>query len=48
MMSTIKENDILIVDKVSAHFRAYERGDILVFVPPGKQDAFIKRIVGMP
>lgn len=48
MMSTIHENDILIVDKVTPKLHWYQRGDIIVFVPTINQNAFVKRIVGLP
>ena len=48
MMTTIHNSDILIVDKITSKFHGYQRGDIIVFVPQGKQDAFIKRIVWLP
>lgn len=48
MMSTIHDGDVIIVDKISSQFRDYQRGDIIVFVPPGQDNPFIKRIVWLP
>ena len=54
MLPTLEINDRLIVEKISYHFHAPNRGDIVVFHPPaaaGEQfakEAFIKRIVGLP
>jgi signal peptidase I len=45
MLATIHDGDVIIVDKITSHFRAYERGDVVVFVPPGQDVAFIKRII---
>ena len=54
MEPTLQINDRLMVDKVSYHFHAPERGDIVVFNPTaalkqqGYSDSFVKRIVGLP
>ncbi|MEO0373165.1 MAG: signal peptidase I [Cyanobacteria bacterium P01_A01_bin.17] len=54
MEPTLQINDRLIIDKVSYDFRKPVRGDIVVFNPTqalkdqGFDDAFIKRIVGVP
>lgn len=56
MVPTLKINDKLIVDKLSYHFTAPQRGDIVVFSPtdnikkndPTLKDAFIKRVIGLP
>jgi signal peptidase I len=53
MEPTLQIDDRLIVDKVSYRFKSPERGDIVVFDPTKEleakyQDAFIKRIVGIP
>ena len=51
MVPTLAVGDRLVVEKVSYRFRSPQRGDIVVFIPPehvGTEDAFIKRIVGMP
>lgn len=42
------ENDFIIVDKVSPAINGWNRGDIIVFVPPGQDIPYIKRIVGLP
>ena len=48
MEPTFHENDFIIVDKVTPRFGEFQRGDIIVFVPQGKNIPYIKRIVGMP
>ncbi len=43
------ENEYLIVDKISPRFRAYERGEAIVFrFPVTEHKYLIKRIIGMP
>lgn len=56
MFPTLATGDRLVVEKISYHFHAPERGDIIVFEPPiqlqlqgyQKDQAFIKRIIGKP
>lgn len=48
MSPTFEENDFIIVDKITPRFSPRERGDVIVFVPPGKKDPYIKRVVGLP
>ncbi len=48
MSPTFEENDFIVVDKITPRFGQLERGDIIVFVPPGKSVPYIKRIVWLP
>lgn len=48
MSPTFEENDFIIVDKITPRFNDLKRGDVIVFVPPGKTIPYIKRIVGLP
>ncbi|HBB04861.1 TPA: signal peptidase I [Patescibacteria group bacterium] len=48
MSPTFEENDFIIVDKITPRFNDLKRGDVIVFVPPGKTIPYIKRIVGIP
>lgn len=56
MMPTLKVGDRLVIEKVSYNFHPPVTGDIVVFEPPqqlqrygyGKNQAFIKRIIGLP
>lgn len=48
MSPTFEENDFIIVDKLSPRFSPRERGDIVVFVPPGKTIPYIKRVIWLP
>jgi len=48
MNNTFHDKDFIIVDKITAKMGGLHRWDIVVFVPPGKDIPFIKRIVGLP
>lgn len=48
MHPTFEENDFIIVDKITPRFGDLKRGDVIVFVPPGKTVPYIKRIIGLP
>lgn len=48
MAPTFAENDFIIVDKITPRFSQLTRGDVIVFVPPGKTIPYIKRIIGLP
>lgn len=48
MHSTLLDRDFLLVDKLTPKFKEYQRGDIIVFVPPHKTDIYVKRIIGLP
>lgn len=49
MEPTFQSKDYLITEKVSYHFRAPERGEVIIFTPPDRSsDNYIKRIIGLP
>lgn len=52
MTPTIRENDRVLVEKVSYRLGGPQRGDVVVFDPPDPRltggDALIKRVVGLP
>lgn len=48
MEPTFHQQDFIIVDKISPQFQGFKRGDIVVFVPPGKDNPYIKRIIWLP
>lgn len=48
MMPTFESSDRIIVEKISQRLGKLKRGDIIVFVPPGKDIPYIKRIIGLP
>lgn len=56
MLPTLQVGDRLVVEKISYHFHAPVKGDIVVFDPPqqlqvqgyAKNQAFIKRVIGTP
>jgi len=49
MEPTLVEGDRVLVNRLVYHFRAPERGDVIVFHPPGRpgSDPFIKRVVAI-
>lgn len=44
------DDDYLIVDEVSFHFRDAKRGEVVVFHPPNqsREQFYIKRVIGLP
>src|SRR5665213_3288873 len=49
MHPTFENADYLIVDELTYHFEAPQRGDVIVFRYPGNPSIFyIKRIIGLP
>lgn len=48
MSPTFEEKDFIIVDKITQRFWTFERGDVIVFVPPWKTIPYIKRIIAFP
>jgi len=50
MENTLKDNEQLYVEKISYHFDALKRFDIIVFYPYGRDhdDYYVKRIIGLP
>ena len=43
------ENEYLIIDKISPHFKPFERGEVIVFRYPKTDHRFlIKRVIGLP
>lgn len=48
MLNTLHSGDLLFVDKVSKHFKGYNRGDVVIIKAPDKENTlYIKRIVGV-
>jgi signal peptidase I len=49
MEPTLVEGDRVLVNRLVYHFRSPERGDVIVFHPPGRpeSDPFIKRVVAV-
>ena len=48
MFPTFQESDFIVVDKITPRFGQLHRGDVIVFVPPGKTIPYIKRIIWLP
>jgi len=48
MAPTFDQWDFIIVEKISTQKNMYNRGDVIVFFPPDKSEAYIKRIIGLP
>jgi len=52
MEHTIEDSQFVLVDRLTPHFDAYHRGDIIVFIPPANiespgGDPYIKRVIGV-
>lgn len=45
MAKTFENKDFIIVDKITPKFGVIHRWDIVVFIPPGKDIPFIKRVI---
>lgn len=53
METTLEPGQYVLVDKLTPHWSAYQRGDIVVLHPPagwedGGDTPFIKRVIGLP
>lgn len=50
MESNLYHGENVLVEKVSKHFKDFERFDIIVFYPYGKgtEEYYIKRVIGLP
>lgn len=49
METAFQNKDYLITEKVSYHFRAPQRGEVIIFNPPDRpSENYIKRIIGLP
>lgn len=48
MAPTILDGDYVFIDKISHHFKAFKRGDIIVVKPRSVSGRIIKRIIGLP
>lgn len=50
MLTTLRQDEHLLIDKLTPRFDDYSRGDIIVFHPKGASDRtpFIKRVIGLP
>jgi signal peptidase I len=48
MLPTFQNKDRIIVEKFTKNFSTFERGDVIVFVPPEKKVPYIKRIIAFP
>ena len=48
MAETFHNKDFIVVDKITPKYGEIKRWDVVVFVPPGKDIPFIKRVIGMP
>lgn len=48
MQPNFENNEYLLVEKISYHFHQPQRGDVVVFHPPGQASVnYIKRIIGL-
>ncbi len=49
MNDTLQNEDIVVLEKLTYHFRTPERFDVIVFRPySGNEQFFVKRIIGLP
>jgi signal peptidase I len=49
MLSTLEDNEYIIINKLAYHVGQPKRGDIVVFRPPNEQRKFyVKRVIGTP
>jgi signal peptidase I len=48
MAATLLPGEHVLVDKVSAHVRAWRHGDVVMFRAPGTGELTVKRLVGLP
>lgn len=50
MVPTFEDKNYLIVDQLTYRFREPERGDVIIFHPPGQPKGifYIKRVIGLP
>ena len=48
MAPNFYQKDRIIVEKITQRFSSFERGDVIVFVAPGKTSPYIKRIIWLP
>ncbi|WP_343209976.1 signal peptidase I [Anaerolentibacter hominis] len=50
MENTLQDEQQLLVEKVTKHFKEFERFDIVVFYPYGRDsdDYYVKRVIGLP
>ena len=48
MANTFHNKDFILVDKITPRYGTLNRGDVIVFIPPGKDVPFIKRIIWLP
>ena len=45
MMPNLVEKDWIIVEKMTQNFSSFQRGDVIVFVAPGKSQPYVKRVI---
>lgn len=49
MEGSFHNNEYLLVEKIGYHFHPPQRGDVIVFHPPGQMNEnYIKRVIGLP
>ena len=48
MAATLAPGDHVLVDRLAYRVKAPQRGDVVVFHPPGQRAVFIKRVIGVP
>lgn len=49
MVETLEDNEYIIINKLAYHLGSPERGDVVVFRPPGEgKKYYVKRVIGIP
>src|SRR3990167_9301171 len=49
MVSTLEDNEYIIINKLAYHIGLPQRGDIVVFHPPNDpKKYYVKRVIGIP
>lgn len=48
MYPTLKENEMILVNKLEYKLHQPKRGDIIVFHSPLSKDSYVKRVIGLP
>lgn len=48
MNGNLVDGEQIVINRIAYRFHEPERGDVIVFYPPGQREEYIKRIIGLP